>query len=223
MAPALVSASTVITQCSVPGIVALCFDDGPYIYTSTLLGQLSQYNVKATFFVNGDNYEDVSTDATMQQVIKSAYSAGHQIASHGYQHLDLTTLNATGFKYEVQSNSNLLRTIIGRVPAFYRPPFGNYNDATLTQLKSYGFKWLVMWSIDTFDYMDPDPTTLVSAWLTALKAMNTTSGGVIGEEHDTIEATATQFVPLLVSQVEKMGWRFGTVAECIGQAGREYQ
>jgi len=223
MAPALVSASTVITQCSVPGIVALCFDDGPYIYTSTLLGQLSQYNVKATFFVNGNNYQDVSTNATMQAVLQSAYSAGHQIASHGYQHLDLTTLNSTGFDYEIQANSNLLRDIIGRVPAFYRPPYGNYNDTVLSMLQSYGFNWMVMWTIDTQDYVDPAATGLAAIWLNALRAMNSTSGGVIGEEHDTIQSTATQLIPMLVSQVQKLGWQFGTVADCIGETGREYQ
>lgn len=48
----------VIKHCTVPGVVALTFDDGPYTYTSHILDLLDQYNAKATFFINGDNFSN---------------------------------------------------------------------------------------------------------------------------------------------------------------------
>lgn len=33
-------------------MVALTFDDGPYLYTTALLDLLDQYNAKATFFIS---------------------------------------------------------------------------------------------------------------------------------------------------------------------------
>jgi peptidoglycan/xylan/chitin deacetylase (PgdA/CDA1 family) len=70
----------IITSCT-NGNVALTFDDGPHIYTSELLDLLKANNMKATFFVNGDNYGDIYTyTALLQRMI----AEGHQIGSHTY-------------------------------------------------------------------------------------------------------------------------------------------
>lgn len=50
-----VSAQEVVTSCK-PGYVALTFDDGPYKFTNELLDLLESESVKATFFVNGNNF-----------------------------------------------------------------------------------------------------------------------------------------------------------------------
>lgn len=51
-----VSALSMITSCDKPGYVAITYDDGPYNYTSYLVKLLDSKNIKATFFVNGDNF-----------------------------------------------------------------------------------------------------------------------------------------------------------------------
>lgn len=48
-----------ITSCTVPGTIALTFDDGPYIYTAKVLDLLKQANMAGTFFVNGPSYVGV--------------------------------------------------------------------------------------------------------------------------------------------------------------------
>lgn len=45
-----------ITTCSVPGTIALTFDDGPYEYTWALAETLKKEGVTATFFMNGNNW-----------------------------------------------------------------------------------------------------------------------------------------------------------------------
>jgi peptidoglycan/xylan/chitin deacetylase (PgdA/CDA1 family) len=70
---------TVIEKCTVAGVVALTFDDGPSVYTETLLDLLKTNNQKATFFVNGQNYDNINNYAsTIQRMI----TEGHQVASH---------------------------------------------------------------------------------------------------------------------------------------------
>lgn len=49
--------ATVHTKCTVPGTFALSFDDGPYNQTWDLIKTLNQENIKATFFINGNNFE----------------------------------------------------------------------------------------------------------------------------------------------------------------------
>ncbi|MBQ4284805.1 MAG: polysaccharide deacetylase [Lachnospira sp.] len=58
--------------------IYLTFDDGPSIHTPKLLEILDRYNVKATFFVVGNNGS--------YSIIKDAYSRGHSIGLHTYSH-----------------------------------------------------------------------------------------------------------------------------------------
>ena len=76
-----VPVGSIIRSCTVPGTIALTFDDGPYIYTSQVLDVLRNNNVHATFFVNGDNWQNILTDAS-QGLIRRMNDEGHQIGSH---------------------------------------------------------------------------------------------------------------------------------------------
>lgn len=72
---------TIINSCTVPGTVALTFDDGPYIYTAQVLDTLKSNNVRATFFVNGDNWANI-LNADDQALVHRMIAEGHQIGSH---------------------------------------------------------------------------------------------------------------------------------------------
>jgi hypothetical protein len=72
---------TPIRSCTVPGAVALTFDDGPYIYTEQVLDTLAAAGIKATFFVNGHNLGDIYDYAT---TIQRMVNDGHQVGSHTY-------------------------------------------------------------------------------------------------------------------------------------------
>lgn len=69
----------VFNQCTVPGTVALTFDDGPYIYTPQLLDTLSTHNVVATFFLNGVNKGSI---AAFPDLVRRTLAEGHQLGSH---------------------------------------------------------------------------------------------------------------------------------------------
>jgi peptidoglycan/xylan/chitin deacetylase (PgdA/CDA1 family) len=44
----------IITSCTVPGTIALTFDDGPYIYSQEIVDALTAAGHRATFFQNGN-------------------------------------------------------------------------------------------------------------------------------------------------------------------------
>lgn len=71
----------VITGCAVPNSFALTFDDGPHIFTKTLLDTLKQADIKATFFVNGDNFGKIED---RKEELHRMMNEGHQIGSHTY-------------------------------------------------------------------------------------------------------------------------------------------
>jgi peptidoglycan/xylan/chitin deacetylase (PgdA/CDA1 family) len=69
----------VITSCTTPNVVAVTFDDGPYIYTESVLDKLKAAGQRATFFVNGQNYDSIyNYGPTLKRMI----AEGHQIGSH---------------------------------------------------------------------------------------------------------------------------------------------
>jgi peptidoglycan/xylan/chitin deacetylase (PgdA/CDA1 family) len=48
---------TIYTSCTEPGVVALTFDDGPYIYTQSIVDQLTAAGHRVSFFQNGKLFE----------------------------------------------------------------------------------------------------------------------------------------------------------------------
>lgn len=69
----------VYSGCSVPNTVALTFDDGPFTYTDGVLDALAAAGMKATFFVNGQNWGSIfEYSSTVQRMVNE----GHQVGSH---------------------------------------------------------------------------------------------------------------------------------------------
>lgn len=125
--------------------VYLTFDDGP-IPESTpfILQTLAEFDVKATFFMVGDNvrkYPDL-----FRQIV----SAGHQVGNHTYHHLG-------GFKHIAKTyidDTERANDLIGS--HLFRPPHGCMSHGQYLWLKR---KYrIVMWDLVTRDY---------SKWLTA--------------------------------------------------------
>jgi hypothetical protein len=68
-----------ITHCTVPGTIALTFDDGPFIYTSQMLDTLAIHGARATFFLNGQNKGYIYA---FPDLVQRIVSEGHQLGSH---------------------------------------------------------------------------------------------------------------------------------------------
>ncbi|WP_399882110.1 polysaccharide deacetylase family protein [Streptomyces sp. BBFR51] len=102
-----------------PGHVALTFDDGPDpASTPHFLDVLDGLGVRATFFVLGEN--------TMRHpsVARELVRRGHELAVHGWAH------DRPWWPSPARDARELLRAVhvvgdaAGRVPRWYRPPYG---------------------------------------------------------------------------------------------------
>ncbi|KAJ9117708.1 hypothetical protein QFC24_006422 [Naganishia onofrii] len=78
---------TVVNNCVNSGQVALTFDDGPYLYENDIAGALG--GSKATFFLNGNNYDCIYNHV---DEIRALSAAGHTLGSHGWSHKDMSQL-----------------------------------------------------------------------------------------------------------------------------------
>ncbi|KAF9925419.1 Carbohydrate esterase 4 protein [Linnemannia zychae] len=230
-APATV-AGKVYTNCVVNGTYSISYDDGPSAHTNELLDILDRAQVKATFFVNGNNNGCIY-DPTVRAAIQRAYKSGHQIASHTWSHVALTTQTPEQITTQMRRVEQALVELIGVVPRYMRPPYGdgtfggqNANDIKVqTTLGNMGYV-ITTWDIATgdadIDDMAP-PYKLSDAELARLEQGNVTN--VVNPNptsphmqlmHDTYPRTVTQLTPWTLNYVKGLGYKLVTVAECLG-------
>lgn len=107
----------------------LTFDDGPSIRnTPRILDILKDYDIKATFFVNGRGGKEL---------YKRIADEGHVIGNHTYSHnyKDIYT-SVSGFKKDVAKLNDYLEDITGKRPEILRFPGGSNNTVS----RKYGGK-----------------------------------------------------------------------------------
>lgn len=88
-------------------LIALTFDDGPGPYTRRLLEGLAKRGVKATFFMLGQQAENYDVTAGLVR------DAGHQIASHTYDHPQLSKKTDSQVTWQISHTADILNGITG--------------------------------------------------------------------------------------------------------------
>jgi peptidoglycan/xylan/chitin deacetylase (PgdA/CDA1 family) len=200
----------VIPSCTVPGVVALTFDDGPFAYTQGIVDALTAAGHRATFFQNGNNWDLIYN---YNSTLKSMIANGHQIGSHTWSHKDITTLTAAQLTSELTELEIAHQAILGYFPTYFRPPYLSTNAASLSTLKGLGYK-VVTVDIDTKDWQE-DPLGLVNLSIQWYEG-NQTAGGTMSLNHDPYQATAQTFVPAIINYLASKNLKSVTVGECLG-------
>ncbi|KAJ3084994.1 chitin deacetylase [Quaeritorhiza haematococci] len=221
-----------ISECVNKGQFAITFDDGPSPFTAQVLDVLRQKNAKATFFINGDNGNNIDTFATEVRRMKDE---GHMIASHTFSHprlLDITDDNV--FRGEITKLEDAVRRIANVEIAYFRPPFGEINEKQLGLLGDLGYKASVLWNVDTKDFEHPAATRTninlsLKAYQDALRNQPRNGQGIplISLQHDIQPVTAnvrggSNFVAQAVDLVRQAGYQLVTIDECLGDKGGAY-
>ncbi|KAF8954967.1 carbohydrate esterase family 4 protein [Flammula alnicola] len=201
--------ATVYSRCTVPNTVALTFDDGPGY---DIVKELDAAGAKGTFFFNGNNYECIYNADEVKRV-KYAYSHGHQLASHTWAHLDLTTLSWDKIHDEMWRVELALLRITGAYPAFMRPPYGNYNDLVRSASAIRG-QSLVLWDFDSQDSLGASVQTSENLYTSTIKKHPST---LLALNHEPLETTTHQVLPFAIQKLQAAGYKLVTLAECLGK------
>lgn len=103
-------------------IVYLTFDDGPASSQSRLLDALDKYDVKATFFMSAQFYDD---DAIIAQ-LKDAHDRGHSVAVHTYSHdYDDIYSSVEAYLDDFNKMNELIKKATGETNPVFRFPGGS--------------------------------------------------------------------------------------------------
>jgi peptidoglycan/xylan/chitin deacetylase (PgdA/CDA1 family)/uncharacterized caspase-like protein len=191
-----------------PKTVALTFDDGPHPrYTEQVLALLRKYGIKACFFELGVNLGTIDANGQAKlgpvaPIARKVLDAGHVIANHTYSHRVLPKLPEEERTAEIDKTDLLLEAVAGRKPSLFRAPYGARNQGILDEVSAAGLR-SVMWSVDSLDWADPVPESIV---LRVLQQLNQRHKGII-LFHDIHKQSVMALSPL-IEELQRQDYTF---------------
>lgn len=209
--PAHLRRAQVITSCSQSNTVAITFDDGPYQWTRSIVNKLNAAGARGTFFVNGNNFGCIYSGNNPSN-LKYAYDQGHQIASHTWSHPHLPSLSRSQIEEEFTKTNDAIQKITGAVPAFIRPPYGEYNQDVQSVAEELG-QTIVTWD---FDSGDADGVAEAQSAQNYQTLIESRPNNVLTLNHETHSSTANDLLPYMIETFQSAGYELVTVAECLG-------
>lgn len=175
--------------------IAITFDDGPSgRYTGRLLDGLKERNVKASFFLIGENAEE------NPELVERIYKEGHLIGNHTYSHVQMTHLSEEAAVREIERTDQVISAITGEHVAYMRPPFGAWQRELEVRMEVLP----VLWSVDPLDWTTENVDEIVSKVVTEVEE------GDIILLHDCY-ASSVEAALRIVDILQKEGYEFVTV------------
>ncbi|WP_455543890.1 polysaccharide deacetylase family protein [Intestinibacter sp.] len=118
-------------------------------YIEKILEVLDKENVKITFAVTGKWAEKNET------MILKMQDKGHEIANHGYQHLNYDTLSYDENLNQIKKSQEIIDAATKKESKFFQAPSGAFCDDTVKAANDLGYI-CYKWDVDTIDWMDKD-------------------------------------------------------------------
>ena len=175
--------------------IAITFDDGPSSrYTGRLLDGLKERNVKASFFLIGENAEESPV------LVERIYKEGHLIGNHTYSHVQMTHLSEEAAVREIEKTDQVISAITGEHVAYMRHPFGAWQRELEVRMEVLP----VLWSVDPLDWTTENVDEIVSKVVTEVEE------GDIILLHDCY-ASSVEAALRIVDILQKEGYEFVTV------------
>lgn len=182
-------------------VVALTFDDGPDAdSTPRVLDLLKRYDVRATFFVVGEQARQ------NPELIHRMVAEGHTVAGHSYYHLPQSTLwSSQRYTEELFRCNDVVARLTGLRMRLYRPPFGVTNPPIARAVKNLGLI-PVGWSVRSLDTMTKDTDRVVDRVMRCLR------GGDVILLHDRLE-NSEELLEKLLTALRTQHYTTATVDE----------
>jgi peptidoglycan/xylan/chitin deacetylase (PgdA/CDA1 family) len=190
--------------------IALSFDDGPCAPgdsggTTAMLAELERLNVKATFFVIGQNIRN------NQSAAKAIFNAGHELANHsdGYGGLGGTTAEAT-ITTSLEAASAEIKKITGADPVLFRAPNVAYGN-NLTKVCTEMGLAIIGVSVWSNDYQSITTEQIIT---NVVNNASLADGAIINcHESNTSGGRTLAALPQMIAGLREKGFWIMTVGE----------
>ncbi len=191
--------------------VALTFDDGPTApYTAQILDVLVMHNVKATFFVIGENLKD--NPALAGRI----HAGGHEMGNHTMSHPWMFRMLFSSIREDILLCQDEIEKITGYRPRFFRQPVGINNPSVMKVIDGLGMV-MIGWQARAYDAVPTEKGKIINRILSRIRP-----GGIIllhdgcdGKTNSDRNATVDALKEIIPA-LKKRGYEFKTVSELIG-------
>ncbi len=185
--------------------IALTFDDGPHPKkTDAILDLLEEYDIRATFFIIGQNAMYYSAP------LKRIAALGHEIGNHTFCHDGVAKMSAVMVEKELRDTETVIFELTGYPVRLFRPPEGTCSENILKAARQEDYK-VVLWTVDTKDW------ALESAEKIIKNVEEHVRNGSILLFHDyTLPGAHTlEALQKLIPSLLEKGYEFVTVSELL--------
>ncbi|MDZ4815040.1 MAG: polysaccharide deacetylase family protein [Verrucomicrobiota bacterium] len=179
--------------------VVLTYDDGPTPrVTETILEELREKQLKATFFMIGERVK------SFPKIARRVVDEGHEVGNHTYTHPVLSKLSHKRVVEELKRGQEIIFDVTGQKAVWFRPPYGAFRPEQVRLLEEVDLR-CVMWSLDPQDWAQPGEAAMYQ------RIVPKATGGDIILLHDlraqTARATPHILKGLLERQLEPVPMR----------------
>jgi peptidoglycan/xylan/chitin deacetylase (PgdA/CDA1 family)/glycosyltransferase involved in cell wall biosynthesis len=196
-------------------VIALTFDDGPNEpYTSQVLKILHENDVRATFFLIGENVQ-VFPDAARKIAIE-----GHAIGNHSYSHPLLLALQSPRYQgRQIDRSAQIIEAVTGVRCTLFRPPHGFHSSWLLSAVAARGLT-AVGWSENASDWHK-----VAGPEIAARIVKRARPGNIIllhdglNRAHGVDRSRTVSSLQAIITNLRAQGYRFVTVPELFKIAG----
>lgn len=184
--------------------VALTFDDGPSSNIEDVLDILAEKNVKATFYVIGQNIE------TYPDETKMIVRQGHELGNHSYSHQQLIFKSKSFIQNEIDKTNQLIRGSEYEGKITFRPPNGKKLFVLPWYLSQQGIE-TIMWDVEPDTYYSGD-ASLIAQY--SIQAAGRGSIILLHPFYGNHEADVAA-LPDIIDGLRAKGYEFKTVSQLL--------
>lgn len=195
------------------GVFVVTFDDGPTEASPRLYEFLKENKMTTStthFYIGGQV-------VALPQSARDAYDNGGHLAVHTWSHKMMSTLTNEQILSELGWTMQAIYDVTGRIPLFWRPPYGDTDNRVRAIAKEVFGMTTVLWNRDTNDWKigsgghTVDSTTAeMKGWFGPEK-----NPGIVALEHELNDDTVQVFLNVY-PDAAKSGWKFESVADAFG-------
>jgi len=209
-----------------PDLIALTIDDGPASpYTGQMLDELKALNVKATFFLIGQNAD------RYPGLVKRIWNEGHEIGNHTYTHPNIGAIPSIRAEFELNATQRVFQSLLHRSTLLFRPPYNADAEPNAAEEVQPIVEASEMNYITVLEFLDPQDWKLEERTEdgtirkrtskemldVVLQQVETEHGScILLHDGGGDRAESVKLIPLLVHELQKRGKKFVTVSALVG-------
>ena len=171
--------------------------------TTQILDTLAKYDVCVTFFMTGEWVEKYPED------VKNISAAGHDLANHSENHLEMSKLSVSEIKDELMCVHDKVKELTGVEMTLFRPPYGDYDNELVTTANECNY-YTIQWSVDSLDWKDYGTESIID---TVVNHKNLDNGAII-LMHNGATYTA-EALPKVIEGLQEKGYEIVPISELI--------